>query len=277
MIEALVAEYPSLSIRRACRLVGVSRSWFYARRRAAPAPPADLIPAIEAIVLRHPGYGYRRVTAELRRQGHAVNGKRVLRLMRQASLLCQVKRYVRTTQSRHPFRRHPNLLAGRPPTGPDQVWVADLTYLHLPRATGYLAVVLDAWSRVCVGWALGDRLTGDLTDRALAQAIAARRPGPGLIHHSDQGVQYANHAYLARLHDIGARVSMAATGRPTENALVEAFFSTLKREEVWLNDYQDLADARQHLSRFLDRIYNHERLHSRLGYRPPAEFERVAA
>jgi transposase InsO family protein len=277
MIAELVAEYPSLSIRRACRLLGVSRSWYYARPRQAPAPADALIAEIEAIVLRHPGYGYRRVTAELRRRGHTINGKRVLRLMRRASLLCQVRRYVRTTQSRHPFRRWPNLIRGRTPTGPDQVWVADLTYLHFPRSTAYLAVVLDAWSRACVGWALGERLTGELTEQALAQAVAARAPGPGLTHQSDQGVQYANHAYLARLQALGARVSMAATGRPTENALVEAFFSTLKREEVWLNDYQDLADARRHLSRFLDQIYNHERLHSRLGYRPPAEFERVAA
>jgi transposase InsO family protein len=244
---------------------------------AVPAAADALVAELEAIVLRHPGYGYRRVTAALRRQGHTINGKRVLRLMRQAALLGQVRRYVRATQSRHPFRRYPNLLVGRTLTGPDQVWVADLTYLHVPRATGYLAVVLDAWSRVCVGWALGERLTGELTAQALAQAIAARRPGPGLIHHSAQGVQYANHAYLARLQGSGARVSMTATGRPTENALLEAFFSTLKREEVWLTDDQDLADAQDHLRRFLDQIYNHERLHSRLGYRPPAEFEQVAA
>ncbi len=279
MIRTLAAEYPTVSIRQACQLLGVSRSWFYAsQQRATPTLVADeaaVLASIETIILRHPGY--RRVTAELRRQGQVINGKRVLRLMHDASLLCQVKRYVRTTQSRHGFRRYPNRVQDREITGPDQVWVADLTYLHFPRGTGYLAVILDAWSRKCLGWALSDRLTGPLTDAALTQAIATRQPGPGLIHHSDQGVQYANHAYLARLTQIGAEISMSATGRPTENALVESFFSTLKREEVWLNDYQHLADARQHLTRFIDTLYNTERLHSSLGYRPPAEYEQVAA
>jgi putative transposase len=280
MIRVLAAEYPAVSIRQLCQLLGISRSWFYAASPRSTRPDPDetlLLQAIEAITLTHPGYGYRRVTAELRRRGHVINHKRVLRLMREASLLCQVKRYVHTTQSRHPFRRFPNLVWDRPLTGPDQVWVADLTSLHFPRATGYLAVILDAWSRKCIGWALGDRLTEPLTAQALAQAVTTRQPAPGLIHHSDQGVQYANHAYLARLQQIGALVSMSAIGRPTENALVEAFFSTLKREEVWLNDYQDLADARQRLTRFLDQIYNTERLHSSLGYRPPAEYEQVAA
>jgi putative transposase len=280
MIQALVAEYPAVSIRQVCQLLGISRSWFYAREPRVPtprAPEAALLAAIETIILRHPGYGYRRVTAELRRQGHVINGKRVLRLMRDASLLCQVKRYVHTTQSRHGFQRYPNLTRDLVVTGPNQVWVADITYLHFPRSTGYLAVILDAWSRKCLGWAVSDRLTGPLTEQALAQAIATRQPAPGLIHHSDQGMQYANHAYRARLAQIGAQVSMTATGRPTENARVEAFFSTLKREEVWLNDYQDLADAQQQLTRFLDQIYNTERLHSSLGYRPPAEYEQVAA
>ena len=281
MIRTLAAEYPTVSIRALCQLLGVSRSWFYATEHRAPAPlgadETGLIQAIEAIVLRHPGYGYRRVTAELRRQGHTINGKRVLRLMRQASLLCQVRRYVQTTQSRHLFRRFPNLAQDLIVTGPNQLWVADLTYLHFPRSTGYVAVVLDGWSRRCLGWALGARLTGDLTLAALDQAIVSRQPGPGLIHHSDQGVQYANHAYRARLQQLDAAISMAATGRPTENALVESFFSSLKREEVWLHDYQDLADARRHLTAFIDQIYNHERLHSSLGYRPPAEYEQVAA
>jgi len=276
MIATLAAEPPTVSIRVLCQLMGVSRSWVYAARTRTTAPE-PLVAEIEVIIRRHPGYGYRRVTAALRRQGQVVNHKRVLRLMRQASLLCQVRRYVQTTQSRHPFRRSPNLVRDRAITGPDQVWVADLTYPHFPRSTGYLAVILDGWSRKCLGWALGDQLTGALTEQALALAIAARQPGPGLIHHSDQGVQYANHAYRTRLEQLGAAISMSATGRPTENARVESFFSTLKREEVWLNDYQNLADARQHLERFLDQIYNHERLHSSLGYRPPAEYETVAA
>lgn len=281
MIRTLKAEHPAVSIRALCQLLGISRSWFYATEHRAPSPPAaaetGLLAEIEAIILRHPGYGYRRVTAELRRHGHTINGKRVLRRMRDASLLCQVKRYVQTTQSRHPFRRFPNLARDLVVTGPNQLWVADLTYLHFPRSTGYLAVVLDAWSRRCIGWAVGERLTGDLTLAALNQAIATRQPGPGLIHHSDQGVQYANHAYRARVQHLDAAISMTATGRPTENALVESFFSSLKREEVWIHDYQNLADAHGHLTAFIDQIYNHERLHSSLGYRPPAEFEQVAA
>lgn len=276
MIAPIQAAVPEASVRLICATLGISRSWVYAAR-TRPAAAADLIPAIEAIILRHPGYGYRRVTAELRRQGKTINPKRVLRLMREASLLCQVRRYVRTTQSRHPFRRYPNLAREQAVTGPNQLWVADLTYLHFPRATGYLAVVLDGWSRKCIGWALGERLTGDLTTAALDRAIATRQPAPGLIHHSDQGVQYANHRYTRQLQAIGARISMTATGRPTENALVESFFSTLKREEVWIHDYQDLAEARQHLTAFIDQLYNTERLHSSLGYRPPAEYEQVAA
>lgn len=276
MIATLAAEHPTVSLRVLCQVLGVSRSWLYAAR-GGPTAPDPLVAEIEAIIGRHPGYGYRRVTAALRRQGHIVNGKRVRRLMRDAALLCQVQRFVQTTQSRHPFRRAPNLVRDTVVAGPDQVWVADLTYLHFPRSTGYLAVILDAWSRRCIGWALSERLTGSVTEQALAMAIVTRQPGPGLIHHSDQGVQYANHAYRARLQQLGARVSMAAPGRPTENARVESFFSTLKREEVWLNDYQDLADARRRLTRFLDQIYNHERLHSSLGYRPPAEYEMMAA
>jgi putative transposase len=276
MIATIQAAVPEASVRLICATLGISRSWVYAARKRSAGPDA-LVAAIETIILRHPGYGYRRVTAELRRQGHPINHKRVVRLMREASLLCQVRRYVQTTQSRHPFPRYPNLARTAVVSGPNQLWVADLTYLHFPRSTGYLAVVLDGWSRKCLGWALGERLTGTLTDQALAAAIAARQPAPGLIHHSDQGVQYANHRYTARLQALGAQLSMTATGRPTENALVESFFSTLKREEVWLNDYQNLAEARQHLTAFIDQVYNTERLHSSLGYRPPAEYEVVAA
>jgi putative transposase len=278
MIATLQAEFPAVSVRTVCLVLGISRGWVYAARQRPPdAEDAALVAQIEPIIAEHPGYGYRRVTAALRRQGCLINGKRVLRVMRAASLRCQVRRYVQTTNSQHAFRRYPNLLRGLELTGPDQVWVADLTYLQFPRGTGYLACVLDAWSRRCLGWALGEHLTTDLTAEALRQAVLSRQPGPGLIHHSDQGVQYANHRYTACLAALGAQVSMTAAGRPTENARIEAFFSTLKREEVWLHDYQHLAEARQSLSRFLDDVYNHKRLHSSLGYRPPAEFEQVAA
>lgn len=279
MIRRLREEYPTVSVRTLCAVLGVSRSWFYAaQRRPPPAPDAaDLVARIEAIVLAHPGYGYRRVTAELHRQGTSINHKRVIRVMRQASLLCQVRRYVQTTHRQPGFRRYPNLMREQTLTGADQVWVADVTYLHFPHGTGFLACVLDAWSRRCIGWALSDQLNTALTEQALNQAIASRTPEPGLIHHSDQGVQYANHRYIGRLRQIGAQVSMSATGRPTDNARIESFFSTLKREEVWLNDYQNVADARQQLSRFIEEVYNTKRLHSSLGYCPPAEYEKVAA
>lgn len=278
MIATLHDEFPAVSVRRLCAVFGVSRSWFYAARQRGPATDdRTVVTQIEAILAIHPGYGYRRVTAALRRQGVVINRKRVLRLMGETSLLCQVRRYVRHTPRSLADRRYPNLIADLPLLGPDQVWVADLTYLHFPRATGYLACVLDAWSRRVIGWALGDALTTDLTEAALAMALATRQPGPGLIHHSDQGVQYANHRYLGTLRAGGIRISMAAVGRPTENAKIEAFFSTLKREEVYLHDYQTLAEARVRLTQFLDDVYNTKRLHSSLGYRPPAEFEQVAA
>jgi putative transposase len=276
MIQTLQAEFPQVSLRSLCALFGVSRSWIYARAnlQAASDEPA-LLAAIDAIALEHPGYGYRRVTKQLQRDGRTINSKRVLRLMREASLLCQLRRSMQTTQSRHPFRRHPNLMRGAELSGPNQIWVADLTYLHFPGSVGFLACILDAWSRRCIGWSLGERLTTDLTEGALLQAIAARQPAAGLIHHSDQGVQYANHRYVDHLVGIGAELSMSAAGRPTENARIESFFSTLKREEVTINDYQCLADARQSLTRFIDVVYNEKRLHSSLGYRPPAEYEQV--
>lgn len=278
MIRTLREEHPTVSIRVLCKVLGLSRSWFYAAQ-GRPSGPDDtaLVAQIEAIILAHPGYGYRRVTAELKRLGHPINHKRVIRVMRRASLLCQVRRYVQTTHRQPGFRRYPNLMRDQALSGANQVWVADVTYLHFPHGTGFLACVLDAWSRRCIGWALSDQLNTELTEQALNHAIAQRAPAPGLIHHSDQGVQYANHRYIGRLHQIGARVSMSATGRPTDNARIESFFSTLKREEVWLNDYQSLADARQHLTRFIEEVYNDTRLHSSLGYCPPAEYEEVAA
>ncbi len=193
--------------------------------------------------------------------------------MQTRSLLCAVRRYVRTTQSQHAFRRLPNLAKTHVPSGPNQLWVADLTYLHLARETGFLACILDAWSRKCIGWAVGADLTTALTVRALEQALRTRQPAPGWIHHSDQGVQYANHRYAQLLTQNGAVMSMSATGQPTDNAIMESFFSTLKREEVWLTDYRDLAEARLCLHRFIDQIYNTERLHSSLGYQSPVAFE----
>ena len=277
MIPALQAAFPAVSLRQLCPLLGISRSGVYAARHRTASTSAEvaLRDAIERIVLEMPGYGYRRVTHELRRQGWPVKAKRVLRIMRQESLLCQLKRhFVVTTDSRHGFGHYPNLLRERVVDGPNQAWVADLTYIRLPTTFCYLAAILDAWSRRVVGWELSARIDTDLTLSALARAIATRQPAPGLIHHSDHGVQYASARYVDRLAQIGAAISMAAIGNVYENALIESFFATLKREEVHLHEYRSLAEAEANLEHFLDDVYNHKRLHSSLGYRPPSEFER---
>jgi putative transposase len=276
MIAALQAAFPDLSVRRLCPLLGISRSGIYAARDRGvdDAEAVALRDAIEGIVLEFAGYGYRRVTHELRRQGWTVNHKRVLRVMREESLLCQVKRhFVSTTDSRHGFAHYPNLLAGKELSGPDQAWVADITYIRLPTSFCYLAAILDAWSRRVVGWELSARIDTDLTLAALERAIRERGPASGLIHHSDHGVQYAATRYVERLTQRGAQISMAAVGNVYENALAESFFATLKREEVYLHDYRSLAEAEAQLERFIDAVYNHKRLHSSLGYRPPSEFE----
>ncbi len=194
--------------------------------------------------------------------------------MRNESLLCQLeRRFVRTTDSAHALRTYPNLLTDLALAGPDQAWVADITYIRLPTTFAYLACVLDAWSRRCVGWRLSRAIDTTLTLAALNQALASRQPPPGLIHHSDRGVQYASSAYTARLQVAGAQISMSAVGNPYDNAKAESFFKTLKREEVYLNNYQTFADAEANLGRFIGDVYNAKRLHSSLGYRPPIEFE----
>ncbi|MFT4040249.1 MAG: IS3 family transposase [Thermomicrobiales bacterium] len=265
---------PRLSVRQGCALLGISRSWWYAHTAAADPTALALRDAIERVVLEHPGYGYRRVTHALRRDGWTINAKRVLRVMREESLLCQIKRrFVATTDARHGLGHYPNRLQHHIVTGPNQAWVADLTYIRLPTTFCYLAAILDAFSRRLVGWELSLRIDTDLTLAALEHALATRMPAPGLIHHSDHGVQYASHRYVARLAAIDAQISMAAIGNPYENAMAESFFATLKREEVSLHDYRTFAEAEANLERFLDEVYNHKRLHSSLGYCPPNEFE----
>ena len=228
--------------------------------------------------MEFPGYGYRRVTAALRREGWSVNHKRVLRIMREESLLCQLKRrFVPTTDSAHSLKRYPNLVEDTRIDGLDQVWIADITYVRLPTTFCYLAAILDAYSRRCVGWHLSRFIDTGLTLSALEMALWSRRPAVGLIHHSDQGVQYASSEYVLRLEQAGARISMAAVGNPYENAQVESFFRTLKLEEIYLKDYRDFEEAHANIGGFIEEVYNEKRLHSSLGYLPPVEFEALHA
>lgn len=266
------------TIRRLCQLGGVSRAGYYRHFEVhAPArADADLRDAIQRLSLAHRHYGYRRITAQLRREGLAANAKRVLRLMREDNLLClRTHPFVpRTTDSRHGFEIVPNLTRGLKPTGIDQIWVADITYVRLGEAFIYLAVVLDAFSRKVIGWALDDHLEARLAIEALDMAITARDPAPDtLIHHSDRGVQYASIDYGRRLSARSIAISMSRVANPYDNAKAESFMKTLKAEEVNGKAYTTLAHARRDIGRFIDTVYNTQRLHSALGYKPPVEFE----
>lgn len=204
----------------------------------------------------------------------AVNHKRVLRILREECLLCRLqKRFVVTTDSHHARRTYLNLLKGIELSRLNQVWVADITYIRLPGGFCYLAAVLDAFSRRCVGWHLSRDIDTRLTLAALEMGLTLRQPPSGLIHHSDRGVQYASAEYVARLESVGALPSMSAKGNPFDNAKAESFFKTLKTEEVYLKDYQNFAQARDNLGPFIEAVYNRKRLHSALGYLPPEEFE----
>lgn len=276
MIAVLQEQFPELSLRRLCQLLGVSRSWYYAHPATNTLAERDLElrDAIERVTLEFPGYGYRRVTHALHREGWTINHKRVLRVMRQESLLCHLKqRFLVTTDSAHGLPTYPNLLADASLNAPNQAWVADITYIRLPTSFVYLACVLDAYSRRCVGWKLSRQIDTQLTLDALEMALTQRHPAPGLIHHSDRGVQYACLAYVTRLAQAEARVSMSAKGNPYDNAKAESFFKTLKREEVYLQEYRTVAEAESNLGHFIEAVYNQKRLHSSLGYLPPVEFE----
>lgn len=235
--------------------------------------------ALQKIALEFPAYGYRRITPELHQRGYGVNHKRVLRLMRADNLLClgRKKSFVWTTDWEHGWPVYPNLAAKIQTAGSNQLWVADITYIRLLQEFVYLAVVLDAWSRRVVGWALGRTLEAELALTALTMAIAERRPHPGLVHHSDRGVQYACGAYRTLLEQHGIRGSMSRNGNPYDNAFAESFIKTLKQEEVYRNEYRDLGEAVAGIGEFIERVYNRKRLHSALGYLAPAEFEAVRA
>jgi len=234
----------------------------------------ELRDAIQKIALEMPAYGYRRVSAQLRRRGWVVNHKRVLRIMREDNLLCLRRRkFVVTTDSNHKLPVYPNLARDLKVTGLNQLWVADITYIRLQFEFVYLAVILDAFSRRVIGWALERTLEATLTIGALKMAIGRGRVEPGLVHHSDRGSQYADADYTKLLKDHRFQISMSRRGNPYDNAKAESFMKTLKHEEVYRAEYQGLADARRQIGRFIESIYNQKRLHSALGYRSPVEFE----
>jgi len=266
-----------LTIERMVKLARVSRASYYRfdeNGKAGADSDMDLRDAIQRVALEWPSYGRRRITRELHRRGWAVNWKRVYRLMREDNLLCVRKRkFVVTTDSNHGRKVYPNLVRQMVLTDVDQLWRADITYIRLREEFVFLAVVLDAYSRRVIGWALDRTLEDELTLSALRMALSRRVVEPGLVHHSDRGSQYASSDYTGLLKENGVQISMSRKGNPWDNAACESFMKTLKYEEVHRNEYRDLAEARSEIGTFLDKVYNRKRLHSALGYLPPAEFE----
>ena len=252
------------------------RSSYYYRPQERKPEEALLLERIEELAEQFNRYGYRRITAQLHREGIRVNHKKVLRLMRERELLCKPRhRWVRTTDSNHRYRIYPNLLPSTPVTAPNQVWVADITYIRLPTVFVYLAVVLDLFSRKAIGYGLSRHIDSQLSLQALQRALQSRNPPPGVIHHSDRGVQYAADDYVHTLLRGGFQISMARKGNPYDNAVAESFIKTLKNEEVYLWEYRTLEDVKNRVPYFIERVYNQKRLHSALHYRPPEEFEKM--
>jgi transposase InsO family protein len=276
LLVSEAAETDGMSVKHACSVLKLPRSLFYRHRKRQAAFDRDLNlrERVRSIAVSHSTYGYRRVTAELIRQGCTVNHKKVLRLMREEGLLCKRKRrFTATTNSDHAHKVFPNLARSLPLTGLNQLWVADITYVQMQHRFLYLAVVLDAFSRRVIGWALSSRIDTELALTALKSATEGRIVREGLVHHSDRGVQYASNEYVNHLKRNNITVSMSRRGNPYDNAKAESFMKTLKYEEVFLADYRNEDEARESIANFLEVVYNRERLHSSLQYLTPAEFE----
>lgn len=281
MVQKRLNSNGSLPISDATRLLGVSKSGYYKwlRKSCSDSIQAEIKirDELQKIAIEFPRYGYRRMTIELNNRGYHVNHKKVLRLMREDNLLC-VKRHFKplTTDSNHDYRVYPNLMKKLTIVRPNQVWASDITYIQLTDEFVYLAVMLDLFTRKCIGWQLGRHIDTQLTLSALKQALK-QRWNPGLqdpIHHSDQGVQYASNVYVDCLKGHNFKISMSGKGNPYDNAFVESFIKTLKYEEVYLNEYDTFSDALENIGRFIDDVYNKKRLHSSLGYKSPDDFER---
>ncbi len=282
IIQETLSNGLQLSITQSCHALEVSRSGYFKWRNQPGATPfensenEDLKDQIQEIALEFPGYGYQRITVELQNRGHAVNHNRVLSLIRQDNLLCLKKKFKPvTTDFNHGLPVYPNLLKNAKITGLNQVWASDITYVQLLHENIYLAVILDLSSRKCIGWDLGRNMGRQLVMNALARALKNRctKSTKGLIHHSDQGVQYASQDYVDCLKKHNILISMSRKGNPYDNAFAESFMKTLKWEEVYLNEYETFEDALRNIRHFIEKVYNKKRLHSGLGYKSPDQFE----
>lgn len=286
MIQERDENFLSIPIQQVTRSIEVSPSGYYKWINRDEVTLYKILEdleieiIIENIVTDNPGYGYRRVTRALWEYGYFANHKRVLRIMRKKNLIRRRKKFKpQTTDSHHNLRKYPNLIKDLETTGPDQVWVSDITYIQLIEEYVYLAVIMDLHTRRCVGWALSRNIDSNLTLDALYNAFETRKGKDltGLIHHSDQGVQYASHEYVQCLLDHGILISMSSKGNAYENAFAESFIKTLKYEEVYLNEYLSFEDALENIRRFIEDVYNKKRMHSSIGYKSPIEFEREIA